>query len=175
MIRRLLTAAFILLVPAPLVAGPTLPPELLLHGNESVAYPDGPAALLFNPAALGVRYPSELALTMLDSQSGADGYRGAFTAGGFRVSAAGTQDRTPILGLGLAGGRDRLRLGLASEWIPRPAGGRVADHRLGTPSRARPWLSFGAVVEHLNAPRIEGVRQRRDYTLGVALRPLALS
>src|SRR5438093_3765284 len=79
-----------LALPASLVsAGPATPPPLpLLFGNESAAYPDGPAALLFNPAASGLRYPNEFALTFIDPLHGDEAWRGALAIGGFSIASS---------------------------------------------------------------------------------------
>jgi protease-4 len=175
MIRRLLVFALLLVARPSAAADPTLTPELLVQGNESVAHPDGPLSLLFNPAALGIRYPSEIGLTWLDPKSGENAIRGSLQMKGFRMSAGGTQDQTTILGLAFAGGQDGFRVGLASEWIPKNNGGRTADHRLGALSRPSPYFSLGGVVEHLTAPELNGVRLHREYTVGIGIRPLALS
>ena len=82
--RRLVAASLIAALASPAAASvpaPSLSP--LLFGNESAAYPEGPAALLFNPAASGIRYPSEFALTMLDPKAGDDAWRGSFAIRGF--------------------------------------------------------------------------------------------
>src|SRR5262249_24362581 len=42
---------------------PTPLPPVLLYGDESVADCDGARGNLFNPAAVGLRYPSELVLS----------------------------------------------------------------------------------------------------------------
>ena len=148
--------------------------QVLPHDSESAAFPDGPASLLFNPAAAGVRYPSELALTTLVPREGAELYRAACTSGGFSFSATGAERRRTAFELGLAGGAEAMRIGFATSWLPE-RDGHSADHRAGILSRPAPWISIGAVADHLGAPRIGGMRLERAYTLGIGLRPLAVS
>jgi protease-4 len=176
MIRRSLVAmSLAAALTPPAAAAPSLSPDALLYGHQSAAFADDAGSLLFNPAAAAIRYPSELALTLLDSRPGTDAYRGALVAHGLTLSAAGTAHGASTLGMSLAGGADRLRLGSATDWIGGAGRGRIADTRLGLLSRPQPWLSIGGVVEHATEPEIDGVRRVRDYTLGLALRPFALS
>jgi protease-4 len=158
-----------------IAAAPAPSANLFLDGVESVAQPDGPVSLLFNPAAAGVRYPSEFALSMLDARVGKDAYRGAFGKSGLVLSLSGAEDRPLTFGAGLAGGSDAMRFGAATHWLAQRGGGRVAEHRIGVLSRPTPWLSLGAVAEHLGRPRLSGARLEREYTLGLAVRPFALS
>jgi protease IV len=149
--------------------------EAFLHGDESAAHADGPASLTFNPAIVGSRYHSEFAFTFRDLADGRSLYRSAIVTGPLTIAGSGAEHARVLFGLAIAGGDERTRWGLASNWIPRARGGRDLDHTLGMLTRPLPWFSLGAVADHLGRPRIDGVRVDREYTVGVGMRPLALS
>ena len=164
-----------LFLAAAIVAGHARPAaafDPLVAGDESAAHPDGSGALLFNPAAASTRYPSELALAMRHDRAGSDVYRGSLLMNGFMLSTFGAEGAPLGWGLGLAGGSDAMRFGIAHEWIP-DGHGRTGDLRAGLLSRPLPWLSIGVVVEHANRPRLAGGPTDRAYTLGLGVRPLA--
>jgi hypothetical protein len=166
---------FSLMLAVPATAGPATPPSaFFLFGNESAAYADGPGSLLFNPAA-GVRYRNEFALTLLDQPRSKDALRGALTMNSFTLAASGERDAAITPSVAFAGGNDRLRIGSVTTWIPVEGGKRVRDYRIGALSRPAPWLSLGAVADHVRQPRVAGMRLEHEYTTGVSLRPLALS
>ena len=146
-----------------------------LLGHESVAAVEGAEAVAFNPAALGTRYPSELLVSWTDAESGPTSFRALAGFSRLGLGVAGIEDGPRALTLAGAGGADRLRLGWSVEWWSRARDGRRAtDATLGLLARPTPWLSLGATAAHLGEPRFEGVRLDRAYTVGLALRPLAM-
>ena len=147
-----------------------------LSGHETVATADGAAGTLYNPALIGLRYPSEVLLGGTWDELGHDArfdVLGAWDDFGLRYS------RWPgiaqVAGVTLAGGDPALRLGWTAEWSGADlAGASLRDHRIGALSRPSPWLSFGATVDHLFQPSFGGAVLARRYTAGAAIRPLAL-
>ena len=134
------------------------------------------SATFFNPAALGTRYPSELLLAWTQAEFGPDLYRGVASgrAGGLAVSHV--EDGPSAVTLAGATSGRRLRLGASLSWLGGAADDRRAtDLTLGLLARPSPWLSFGATAAHLGEPRFDGSRLDRAWTLGLGLRPLALS
>lgn len=180
--RRPLTA----LLPAALAAAlagpaaataPTPRLPLALFGDESVATTDDARAALFNPAGLGVRYPSELFAGFAKAGAKREWNSFVASAGGFGALALRQRDTSRTLGLAFAAGGERLRVGWSPTWtVTGKAIGRATtpDHRLGLLSRPAPWLSAGVVAEHLMRPKYRGDRLARAYTLGLGVRPLAL-
>lgn len=155
---------------------PGAPPSLssLLFAAESAAEAEGPASLRFNPAIAGLRYPSEFAFSVWTPHGERDQYRGALALGGFTIASSGAENRRLETDLGLAGGGTAFRFGVQYASLPR-TGGHTGDWRLGALSRPSPWLSVGAVVDHLGQPRLDGGALDRTWTLGVGFRPFALS
>jgi protease-4 len=156
-------------------AAPTPALPYLLHGNESVAAADGALGAIFNPAALGTRYPAEL----LVAYSRAPGRReindGLLALGGLGFRATRVRDVAQLYGVSLGGGGDALRVGETAQWqVSALTHTRIVDHRVGMLSRPAPWLSLGGVVDHLFQPGIDRTTLRRVYTLGLGLRPLAV-
>lgn len=154
---------------------PDLP--LALYGDEGVATADDARAALFNPAALGVRYPGELFLGYARAGAKQEWNTTLLSAGGFGFIALRQRDTSQTYGLAFAAGGERLRMGWSPYWtVTGKSLGRATtpDHRFGLLSRPAPWLSAGAVVEHLMRPKYRGDRLARAYTLGVGLRPFAL-
>ncbi|MCC6350386.1 MAG: signal peptide peptidase SppA [Candidatus Eisenbacteria bacterium] len=155
---------------------PNLP--LALYGDEGVATTDDARAALFNPAGLGVRYPAELFVGFSHAGPKQEWNTTLLSAGGFGFIALRQRDTTQTYGLAFAAGGEKLRAGWAPYWVVTgKAIGRATtpDHRFGLLSRPSPWLSAGAVVEHVLRPKFRGDRLAREYTLGVGLRPLALN
>lgn len=142
--------------------------------DESAAYPEDASPVRLNPAGTSTRYPSEFAFSFLDRRFGRDSYAASLEQAGLRLALAGAQSDPPAFSLGLAGGPEPLRSGLAATWIPDPGGRRRVDWKFGLLSRPAPWLSLGAVGDHLARPLLAGVRPERDYTVALGLRPLAL-
>jgi protease IV len=150
-------------------------PTTLLFGNESVASGDNANGWLVNPATVGLRYPSELLLSVADLDPGTTRAAGLGNAGGFGLGFVNEKDGLTSILTGLAGGDEDLRAGLTYTWLrSQPTGDRAGDLRLGTLTRPTPWLSLGATADHVAQPSLDGVLLRRDYTLGLGLRPLAL-
>lgn len=147
-----------------------------LQGHESVATADGALGTVFNPALVGLRYPSELLLGATFDEFGEGARYDALAAlGGLGLRYTRWPGAAQIAGLSLAGGGPGLRLGWTSEWLgPDLEGAAYDDHRLGVLSRPAPWMSFGATVDHLFQPRVAERTRGRVYTGGLALRPLAL-
>lgn len=156
---------------------PAPPQPTLIYGNDSAAFCDGARGMLFNPAAIGVRYPLELLLTSARSGNRSLEIRdGVLAWGGLGLRAQRVRHETETYGVGVAGGDERLRLGLTWEWIEDARTREVeADHALGALARPHPWLSLGAVVNHASQPVFRGGVLSRTYTLALGIRPLALS
>lgn len=146
---------------------------LVAAGTEGVATTDDARAMLFNPAALGARYPSELRAGWARRGEGQDWTQFMGSAGGFGWYALRAPDGARDYGLALAAGEERLRFGWSPHWLAMRGHGSVADHRLGVLSRLAPWLAAGATAEHLGEPDFRGARLGRSWTLGAGLRPLA--
>jgi len=178
MTSRALPALLLLaaLLPAPAAAvAPTPPRELLLEGDESVATTEGARAMLFNPAALGLRYPSELRVSWSRLQPRGEVNHELLALGGFGLMAERVKDRSQAYGFAIAGGGEPLRVGLSTTWHVDAASHEVKrDERLGLLSRPAPWLSLGAAADHLFQPDFQSVRLGRLYHLGIGFRPLAL-
>ncbi len=153
-------------------AAADFPPALL--GHESVAAVEGADALLFNPAALGTRYPSELLLALTDDEFRPRLYRAVAAGQAFGIGVSVVENGPRAVALGLAGGGRRVRLGGSATWLSGGVDGdRATDWTLGLIARPVPWLSLGATAAHLGEPGFDGVRLGRAYTLGLGLRPLA--
>ena len=146
------------------------------RGDESVAVTDDASGFLANPAAGGLRYPRELQLLLGDGDPGGTRYGVIGSIGGFGAFAGRGRDAEQAYGVGGRIGDDPLRLGgtLALR-ISELTGEHVWDSRLGVLSRPAPWLSVGGTLAHLTQPGYEGGRLAREYTVGMALRPLAWS
>lgn len=155
-------------------AASTLEPEPFLYGLESAAFGEGPATLFFNPAVAGLRYPADVALSLRDPDGGDNVWRGTMAKEGFTFGVTAGKNRRTGFDSGFAGGRPSFRVGGSFARIPKPGGGRYSDYRVGVISRPQPWLSLGGVLEHPFEPDESGVEQERRYTVGVALRPLAM-
>jgi protease-4 len=163
------------LVPAATGAAPVpaLPPAP--YGNESVAATDDASGFFVNPAAGGLRYPSELMFSWTDPAAGPRLWRGAASSGGFALGGAHLENGPTRLSMGFAGGRD-VRLGMRIDALRGAGGGeRATDLALGVLARPAPWLALGAALEHAAQPRFMDALLPRTYTLGAGLRPLALS
>ena len=147
------------------------------EGGGSVATTDDARALLFNPAATGVRYPAELFVGFARDDARNEWNSAMLTRGGFGAVALRQDDSTRVYGAAFAFGGEALRLGWSPSWrvSNRPGHERAADHRIGLLSRPSPWVSLGAMVDGLSEPAFRGERRARRYTLGLGLRPIALS
>jgi protease IV len=174
MFRRAL-ALILLMLPVTATANPAPPTALL--GGESVAVTDDARAMLGNPAGIGVRYPSELWLSWAGTPDRERFESGILTLGrvGYAMTPEPAGVRRHAFGLSLGG--DRFRLGWANDlWIAgRPREQRTLDARAGLLMRPAPWLSLGTNVAHVFEPSFAGARRPRTYTVGLGLRPLALS
>src|SRR5262245_58749282 len=155
-------------------AGAATTPELPepLFGNESVAATDGASGFLLNPAAGGLRYPSEVLLALTNLEPSGRLYRAVYAHSGAGLAVRALRDGPRAYTLGFNGGQDRMRIGTTISWL-RGSGSHATDYRLGLLSRPTPWLSLGATADHLFQPRFLGERLDRAYTLGLGLRPLA--
>ncbi len=156
------------------------PPAFAAQGleplyTESAAYGEGGTPFRFNPAGSSVRYPSELSLAYVDDPFGRARLAGAAEAHGFRFALAGSEHDPLAWSLGLAGGGEGLRQGIAATFLPAAGGGHAADWRYGLLSRPAPWASLGAVADHLGQPSVGSARLDRTYDVALGLRPLALS
>ncbi|MFI5370855.1 MAG: S49 family peptidase [Candidatus Eisenbacteria bacterium] len=145
-------------------------------GDESVAATDDAGAFLTNPAAGGLRYPTQLLLVLGGPTPDPTGVLGAGSSGGFGVWAGRWPEHEQQYGLGFGGGPDPLRLGVHTALrVSETTGEHVWDMRLGALARPSPWLSLGGTLAHPGQPSFEGARLRREYTLGVGVRPIAWS
>lgn len=157
-------------------AAPTPSFPLAPLGDESVAAADDAGAFLVNPAAGGVRYPRQLALVLGGPTPDPTGLLGIGSAGGFGAWAGRQPEDEQQYGLALGGGADPLRLGVNTTLkVSETTGEHLWDLRLGVLSRPSPWLSLGGTLAHPGQPSFEGARLRREYTLGLGLRPIAWS
>lgn len=174
MLRRLV---FLLLCVLPVDAFADPAPSSAWLGGESVAVTDDARAMLGNPAGIGVRYPSELWLSWAGTPEHERFESGLLTVGrvGYAMTPEPAGVRRHALGWSLGG--DRFRLGWANDlWIAgRPREQRTLDARAGLLMRPAPWLSVGTSVAHVFEPSFDGARMPRTYTIGLGLRPLALS
>lgn len=174
---RFLAPLIAVLLTAPPIAAAAPTPEFpfTLYGNESVAATDGASGFTLNPAAGGLRYPSELLLALSLFEPSGRLYRGAFSNGGAGLAAEAGDDGLRSWTFGYAGGQDRLRAGFAVTRLREPDGdSRATDYKMGLLSRPMPWLSIGAVANHLFQPRFVGDVLGREYTVGIGVRPLAM-
>jgi len=162
--------------PLPLAAAPTPEFPLGIFGNESAAATDGASGFTLNPAAGGLRYPAELLVALTNLEPAGRLYRGAYSHGGAGLAVSFPQYGPREWTLGFAGGQDRLRTGLSVSRLREHGGdGRATDYKMGLLSRPMPWLSVGAVADHLFQTRFLGELLGREYTVGVGVRPLALA
>jgi protease IV len=161
--------------PTPLAAGPTPELPLPLFGNESVAATDGAWGVVINPAAAGLHYPAELLLALTNLEPTGRLYRGAWTHGNAGLAGSTIRGGPRFWALSFGRGQDLLRMGTSITRRSEPGGTHATDYTIGLLSRPTPWLSIGAVTEHLFQPSFLGARLGRVYTAGVGLRPLAFS
>ncbi|HYM79872.1 MAG TPA: S49 family peptidase [Candidatus Limnocylindria bacterium] len=168
------TFALTLISSAGAAAAAVTEPAQPIYGHESAAAADGANGFLFNPASAGPRYPSELILSWTELEPTGTIARALASFQGFGFGFQHQNDNATSVHLGLAGGDDRLRLGATTTWTrSAPTGDRALDLSLGALSRPTPWLSLGAVAEHVAEPSLDGERLDRTYAFGVGLRPLA--
>jgi protease-4 len=156
-------------------AVPTPEQPLQLWGNESAAYAEGARSAFYNPACLGLRYPVDAFASWTQVEGGGDVNRWALGLGGFGLQGERVRGDSQRWGFSTAAGNERLRWGMANDWRVDAATHEVrSDQRFGLLSRAVPWLSLGAVVDHVFQPVFRGERVPREYTLAAGVRPLAL-
>jgi protease-4 len=156
-------------------AAPTPEQPLQLWGNESAAYAEGARSVFYNPACLGLRYPVDVFASWTQVEDGGDVNRWALGLGGFALQGERVRGDSRRWGFSAAAGDERLRSGMANDWLVDAETREVrSDQRFGLLSRATPWLSLGAVVEHVFQPVFRGERLSREYTLAAGVRPLAL-
>ncbi len=176
---RRFAALLWLLAAAPPAAAVALTPAQphLLYGDESVATADGARGQLFNPATIGLRYPTEFVFSWTREHPRGQINDALFTAGGFGLHATRIKDLMQAYGFSLAGGNsERLRVGLNTTWLSSGLQHEIGtDWKLGALSRPEPWLSVGATLDHLFQPEFQARRLARAYTLGIGVRPLAWS
>jgi len=148
----------------------------LLMGHESVATADGALGTVFNPALVGLRYPSELLLGLTADEFGRDLRYDALWAGrGLGLRYTRWPGAARVAGATIAAGSRGFRLGWSAEQLRSDRLGSVGnDHRLGLSSRPHPAISFGATIDHLFEPRVWDRDTERQYVIGVAVRPLAM-
>lgn len=172
---RLLLVSVALSFAVPVVAAPA--PLLGISGGEGVAVTDDARAYLTNPAAIGFRYPSELWLSWRGEDEPTRFEGGLGSTGPFGYAVTREAEGGYRYGFGFALGDGPLRLGWANDlWVAgRPREERALDARAGLLLRAAPWWSAGATVAHVFEPSFAGARLPRTYTVGLGLRPLAIS
>ena len=158
-------------------AAVTPPLPLAILGDESVASSDDARAYLFNPAAIGQRYPSELLVAWARRDQKHEWNTGI---GSWRRLAFGftrQRDTSQTYGIGFSTGSPRVRFGWSGYVLVagQPQRERDLDDRLGLLVRPAPWASTGLTVAHLFQPEFRGIRLPREYTLGLGVRPLAFS
>ncbi len=141
-----------------------------------MATADGARGTLFNPATVGLRYPSEFLFSWTREQPRGQINQVLGSAGGFGLRATRVKDLAQTYGFSLAGGDPgALRVGFAPSWLVSGLSHEVrADYKLGLLSRPTPWLSLGGTLDHLFQPLFQTYRRARAYTLGVGVRPFAL-
>jgi protease IV len=165
-----------MLVTAPAGASPTPSFPVLPFGDESVAANDDAGAFLVNPAAGGIRYPRQLLLVLGGPDTTSTGVLGIGSVEGFGAWAGREPRTAQHYGIGLGGGDPALRAGANTTLqVSERTGEHLWDLRFGLLSRPTPWLSLGGTLAHPGQPSYEGARLRREYTLGVGLRPIAFS
>ena len=168
-----------LLAPAPQARAAAITPSLPLAilGDESVSASDDARAYLFNPAAIGQRYPSELLLSWARRDTHREWNTGVLTLKRLAFGFTRQRDTSQTYGLGFSTGSERFRFGWASYVLVagQPRRERDLDDRAGFLFRPRPWASAAATVAHVFQPEFRGLRLPREYTLGLGLRPLAWS
>ena len=168
-----MAVAFLSAASSAFASAPDLPP--VIYGNESVAASDGASGFFVNPAAGGWRYPGELMLSWSELEPSATVLRGVLAAGGFALAGTNVEDGPHAVSLGLAGG-EGSRFGVRLDWLRSAGNGaKATDLAIGVLERPASWLSLGAVAEHVMQPEFMGRALRRNYTVGVGLRPLALA
>ena len=180
MLRRLAAlacfAAFAATIPAHATSlSPKLP--LGLYGDESVATSDDARAMLFNPAATGLRYPGELLVSFARFDPHHEWNSTLWTRHNMGLQMLRQRDTSQTYGAVFAWGSDKLRFGWSPYWLVsgQPVRETVGDHRIGLLSRPAPWLSSAFTIDHLFQPIFRSERRARWYTLGVGVRPLAFS
>lgn len=168
-LKRLLPLIYVVLAGA----AHAQPPQLL-QGNESAAATDDALGFLFNPAAGGIRYPSELTLGVTRPEPGGNDWMGALSGNGmgFAFEELGPDFRRWTLASHR--GDEQMRIGARVQWLDPRGSGTVADYALGALSRPHPWLSLGATAEHLLEPRVLDASTERTWGAAVGFRPLAL-
>jgi protease-4 len=167
-------AASVLVTAVSAGPGPSFPRTPL--GDESVATSDDAGGFLVNPAAGGIRYPRQMLLVLGGPDTSSTGVLGIGATGGFGAWA-GRQPRVEQqYGIGLGGGDPGMRAGFNTVMrVSERTGEHLWDMRLGLLSRPVPWLSLGGTLAHPGQPSYEGARLRREYTLGLGVRPIAWS
>ena len=149
---------------------------LALEEDESVATTDDARALVVNPAAIGLRYPSEAFEGFARYDRQYEWNSTLFTRGRFGLLALRQRDTSQTYGFGLAAGGERLRFGFTPyQLVSGQPKEHTLDYRFGLLSRPTPWLSSGFTVDRAFQPRFRGERRARHYTLGLGWRPLAMS
>ena len=155
----------------------TPPLPLALQGNENVVATDDARAFLFNPAAIGQRYPSEFMVAWARHDAHREWNTGVATWRRLAFGFTRQRDTSQAYAIGFSTGGEQLRFGWTSSWLVagQPRRERDLDDRAGFLLRPAPWISAGATVAHVFQPEFRGLRLARDYTLGLGLRPLAWS
>ena len=158
-------------------AAVTPPLPLAIYGNESVATSDDARAYLFNPAAIGQRYPSELLVAWARRDAHHEWNTGASTWRRFAFGFTRQRDTSQTYGIGFSAGGEHLRFGWSGYELVagQPRRERDLDDRAGLLYRPTPWGSAGLTVAHLFQPEFRGIRLPREYTLGLGIRPLAFA
>lgn len=199
-IRLLAVAAFALpcsvfaqslyLVDRPLSSGVLLPPTSVATEDSSLALSLNPAGLMMSASSLG--YIHEEGDARRGSTRRGDGlflrwgglvagqkagFALAFSAEWIRPAGGGCSPAAPCLNrvsLGLAGGLPQFSYGAVYRWYGSAESSGInglGTFDVGILTRPAPWLSFGALVQALNAPYLSGHSIPRVYTFGLGVRP----
>ena len=92
-------------------AAVTPPLPLAIYGDESVATSDDARAYLFNPAAIGQRYPSELLVAWARRDAHHEWNTGVGTWRRLAFGFTRQRDTSQTYGLGFSLGGERMRYG----------------------------------------------------------------
>ncbi len=163
MSRYLAILAILAIAPAPAAGAPTPEFPQPIFAHESVAATDGAWGFTLNPAGGGLHYPTELLLALTELEPTGRLYRGAYSNGGAGFAASVPTDGPRAFTLGFTGGQDLMRIGASVTRLrEQGGGGRATDYKMGLLSRPVPWLSLGAVADHLFQTEFLGTRLGRQ-------------
>jgi|GEM_PF-9609 len=162
---------------APIARAQALPPEI-----GSVAVNDDGTALLTNPAAMCASVRSAFYLSWDHSETNSEGFgTGVFAVPGFGIGYQTGKstgiDRVSHFLLGVGGARNAtVSFGIRADRTAEHLPGNLKDSAwrwdLGLLMRPAPFLSIGAVGRDVTQSKFLGNALKRNYTVGIGLRPL---